>query len=137
MIIQSIIGSLFLGICSVTDIKSKKIYLNVCFVFMILGVLLNGISGIIIRILPGILIGILAWVTKESIGYGDGAVFVVIGMIYSMKILINICVLSFLLSALYCMGMLFMGKRNRKDKVPLSPFLLIGNVCVVVYGGIA
>lgn len=135
MIVQSIIGSLFLGICSIIDIKTQKIYLNVCFIFMILGVWLNGISGIMIRILPGIFIGILAWLTRESIGYGDGLVFVVMGIVYGVKVLINICGISFLVLAMYCICMLFTGKKNRKDKVPLSPFLFIGNICMIVFGG--
>lgn len=142
MIIQGIAGSVFLGICSITDILSRKIYLNVCLGFLAAGILINiqqgqGTASYFIKaLLPGALVMLIALVTKESIGIGDGFIIIIMGVIYGFRNVLSMCGFTFLILSAYCIVMLFIGKMKLNDKIPFSPFLMIGNMIFIMYGGL-
>lgn len=142
MIIQGIIGSVFLGICSITDIFNRKIYLNVCIGFLAAGILINrpegqeAVSYFIKAVLPGAIVMLIALATKERIGIGDGFIIITTGVIYGFRNVLNICGMAFLVLSVYCVIMLLTGKVKLSDKIPFSPFLLIGNLVFIIYGGL-
>lgn len=142
MIIQGIAGSVFLGICSITDILNRKIYLNVCLGFLAAGIFINILDGqtaalyFIMAVLPGAAVMFIALATKERVGIGDGFIVITTGVIYGLKNVINICGMTFLILSVYCVIMLLIGKMKLSDKIPFSPFLMIGNMIFIMYGGL-
>lgn len=140
LIMQEILGSVFLAICSVTDIVSKKIYLNVCTGFMAAGILINlmcgrhDISYFIKAVIPGIIVMIISLATRESVGAGDGLIIITTGVIYGLSNNLNICGMAFFVLLVYCVIMLLAGRMKLSDKIPFSPFLMIGNMVFILYG---
>lgn len=140
MIIKEITASVFLGICSATDIYGRKIYLNVCLCFMAAGILANWTAGqnllwgFVISALPGVAVMLISLASGGSVGMGDGVIIITAGVIYGIRNVLNICIISFLVLSVYCLLMLLAGRRKLKDKIPFSPFLMAGNIIFIIYG---
>lgn len=83
--------------------------------------------------LPGIIALVLAFVTKEQLGYGDGCMLLTMGSFMGfqktiMAVLIALCA-SFLVSVL----LILLRKAGRKQKLPFVPLLFAG--AMAVWGG--
>lgn len=87
-----------------------------------------------LALLPGIGAVLLAYVTHEQIGYGDGVFLLCIGgclgkertMMIVMAALSGICVVSILL--------LICKKVGKNSRIPFVPFLALGCVLVLLGG---
>ena len=124
-----------LGILAVIDIKNKKIPVYLIGSFAIICFLLRWTQGIsllefILGILPGIILLLLAIWSGEKIGIGDGLVVGVLGMAYTIEIVISILGISFFLIAICSIGLLIAKKVNRKTELPFLPYLFLGNLLV-------
>lgn len=118
-----------LAYLAMQDIKRKEVSLLVLVIsgcaallFLAVGGYLT-IIGIAGRILPGILMMTLSLTLKESIGYGDGATILVLGLWTSMNCSIRVTMVAIMLTGVYGM-FLWIGKR-RKQRIPFVPFLLV------------
>lgn len=78
------------------------------------------------RLLPGCVMLLLAWLTRESIGYGDGFVVLCLGCFLDVWEILNICMAALTLSGLAALFLLLVKKKNRKTQMPFVPFLLVG-----------
>lgn len=78
------------------------------------------------RLLPGCVMLLLAWFTRESIGYGDGFVVLCLGCFLDVWEVLNICMAALTLSGLAALFLLLVKKKNRKTQMPFVPFLLVG-----------
>ncbi len=101
-------------------------------------ILLLGISGMTISLLggcwknpvwflgllPGIFMLILAWGTRESIGYGDGLVILGMGCFYALGEIMGIVMIAITIAGITALGLLVFGHKNRKSEFPFVPFLL-------------
>ena len=101
-------------------------------------ILLLGISGMTISLLggcwknpvwflgllPGIFMLILAWSTRESIGYGDGLVILGMGCFYALGEIMGIVMIAITIAGITALGLLVFGHKNRKSEFPFVPFLL-------------
>lgn len=83
--------------------------------------------------LPGILWIILAFATKERMGYGDGVVLLVIGSLTDMVITMGIVMLGLGVSCV-CGVLLLISKRgNRNTDMPFVPMLFLAYI--IMSGG--
>lgn len=100
-------------------------------------ILLLGISGMTISLLgllenpvwflgllPGIFMLILAWSTRESIGYGDGLVILGMGCFYALGEIMGIVMIAITIAGITALGLLVFGHKNRRSEFPFVPFLL-------------
>ncbi len=71
--------------------------------------------------LPGMMLILLAKATGEKIGYGDGAVVILLGLFCGMIFTVFTVGVAFLISGIY--ALILLGK-GRKDTMPFLPFLL-------------
>lgn len=78
------------------------------------------------RLLPGGVMLLLAWLTRESIGYGDGFVVLCLGCFLDFWKIVDICMAALTLSGFVALFMLLVKKKNRKTQMPFVPFLLVG-----------
>lgn len=123
---------LFLLLCSVQDIKEKKISVKMLVLsgglFFTLSLLFDEISWErrMENMLPGMTALVTAFLTREQVGYGDAVCLAVLGSVFSADILWG-AILSglFLLSA--CSAVLLMRKKaGRNTTLPFIPFLTVG-----------
>lgn len=133
--IINIIIVILLGISSYTDIKNRKISMRLLLVFGILAILVwieklytNGIievCTILVSILPGLLLLLLGKATRESIGYGDGYLLIVIGIYIGFIRTVSILITALFLTAIISIFLLIFRKVSRRTEFPFIPMLLI------------
>lgn len=126
---------LFLAYLSFQDIKTKFVSAGVIWIsgaaallYLFLGQSSDAKEWIV-RVIPGVMLLLLSWMTKESIGYGDGAAVIVLGLWCGTFF----CVLTFCLGiilsgiyALYCMA------AGRTSPLPFLPFLLAAMEVILI-----
>lgn len=123
---------IFLLLCSIQDIKEKRLSVKMLVLsgvlFLALSLLSDGISwGCRVgNMLPGMTAFVLAFLTKEQIGYGDAACLVVLGNVVSARILTGAIMGGLLLLSIFSVVLLVGKKVNRRTTLPFVPFLTAG-----------
>ena len=103
------------------------------------GLLLRILSGTaaLAEILPGFIPGLLclliAKLSKESIGYGDAFMLIAIGTFCPITELLFLLLCGFLMAGIVSILLLVLKKRNKKEEIPLIPFLLSGYVLTLPF----
>jgi Type IV leader peptidase family. len=121
---------------AVVDYRTKSLSVIYLYGMVIMGIIFGIIerssfsSEILLGLLPGIVIVILAFVSKEKIGYGDGILLLSIGGFLGYLNCIIIMMYSLLFSAVISI-ITFIKRRNRYEEIPFVPFLFLGYVMVV------
>ena len=126
--------SVFMAVCTITDIRKKEIPVAVV-ALSGLALLFYVIFGgkkqwmdILYSLMPGMLLLMLSYCTRESIGYGDGLVVLVIGICMGM----GICI-----AAICAAALLALRKAGGKSRIPFVPFLSVGlGVVFIAQNGI-
>jgi leader peptidase (prepilin peptidase)/N-methyltransferase len=144
MVIQSMRGVvlLFLGIGSAADLKKKEIPVWLFLLFGGLGIVLQ--TGLflagrrydawyltfswVLGGFMGLLLAVISKVTGEAIGYGDAWTASVIGIWLGWNVLLEVFMFGIFLTAVYGGILFFIGKEDKKKKVPFLPFLLSGYI---------
>ncbi len=120
----------FLGLAAYFDCRFRRIpwsVLGMGTIFMIICNILQWKEfkvGILSAALPGLFLLVLAWLTKESIGYGDGISVILLGGMVGLRNCIWVLCISLLLLSLAGLVLLVIKRVDRKTKIPYLPFLL-------------
>lgn len=120
----------YMIILAVMDIKKRQVHLG----FLLSGIIWGILAGMCERkvlageIIAGAVVGVLfillSKLTKESFGYGDSILIVIMGVFLGFWNLIAVLFISFFLAALFSIIMLLKTKFNKKSKFPFIPFLM-------------
>ena len=117
------------------DIKKKELNLIYCIIFFVVGVayalfyLNENIEAVIFALMPGMILLIISIVCSEQIGLGDGIMVITLGLLVNVAQLLSVLVWTFIfVSIVAIIKILF----NKKTTIPLAPFLLMGQICVLV-----
>lgn len=120
---------------SVVDIRRLKINIIPAAVVGVFGLLMNTLvykrpvwwmAGLAV----GLVLLLAALVSRERIGYGDGIIFLVLGVCVEPESVLWILWLSMLAAGIVgCVGVI-RGKRDRKSAMPYIPFVLAAYVAV-------
>ena len=81
------------------------------------------------RMLPGLFLILLAYLTSEQVGYGDGLAVLILGCFLGAGKCAAVCGTAFMLSGLFTTGKICLKK---EEPVPFLPFLL-GALEVVLF----
>ena len=123
---------IYMIILAVMDIKRRQVHL---------GFLLSGIIWVILsvicertvstgEIIAGILAGafflLISKLTKESFGYGDSILIVIMGAVLFM---------AFFMAGLFSVIMLLKTKFHKKSKFPFIPFLMAAYAGGIILNG--
>lgn len=134
------------GYLSAGDIREKKLSLKVLLVSLAAAVfafmLCNRMSDeplmkeilieeLIIRMFPGMLLLLLALLTKERIGYGDGITVLLIGLWCGGVFAAAAVCIALFLSGFYALVLLI---RRTGHTLPFLPFLLIAMEVLIGFG---
>ena len=122
-------------IASISDIRKKEIYLWE--ILLCLGISLTKIiwevatqradpMGIVISLLPGVFFILLALLSRQSIGYGDGFLLLCMGPSLGASGALAGCIVAIFLSGIVSGALLVLKKAGRKMQIPFVPFMTIG-----------
>ena len=124
-----------LGITAAIDIKSREIpaWLIACGGALSLGktifLLTRGEfvpEDALISLIPGAVLLLIAFVTRQGVGYGDGLLLLSVGpAVGAAALLTGICV-AVMASGLFSGVLLVMRKAGRKTRIPFVPFMTFG-----------
>ena len=140
---ENIIAFIFLSFGTVWDVKRKAVsgkYLVVwgftnLFYLCVRG-LIVGNGEILVQalwgVLPGVICLFLAYVTREQIGYGDGWVMVLVGVVFGIKKTVIMVFTSMTILTCFSVVLLVAKKAGRKTSIPFIPFLLLGSVMIMI-----
>ena len=87
-----------------------------------------------LALLPGAMALLLAYITREQIGYGDGVLLLIMGgCLGSYKVIVALLV-AIAGSGVVSMLLLICRKAERSSRIPFVPFLCMGSF-VTMLGG--
>lgn len=146
MEIKWLFHTVFLGLCSIQDIKTKQIsswkvvlYGTVAVMIEVwkfldqgeevIPLVLYSIAGMI----PGTLLLMLARVTKEAVGYGDGLFMSILG--YSLGFWNGLGILLTALAGTFlaALCLYITGIKGRSFRIPFLPFLFAGVAFAILW----
>ena len=130
------VSLLLLALLAAEDIREKKISAGIIMAFALGAVLYQMVLGCffwreaMISLLPGCMLILVSFLTKESIGYGDGALVMTLGLWTGGRFALGVMLIGIMLSGVY--GLCCLLKR-RRDPIPFVPFLLLGMEVMLIY----
>lgn len=129
---------IFLLLGTYFDLKDRELPGNFLLIFGCLAVLLRLCSPYhsFTRGLIGGCVGcvflVIAYLTHESMGYGDGIGMIILGIFEGWKGVIPLVIIAFLLSAIYGAWNIWGNGKTVKEEIPFYPFLLAAYIVVMV-----
>jgi len=124
-----LITVLFLVICSISDIRSRTVDIRIIALYAAIGFFVCPIMDIR-GIIPGLFILAISIFSKGKIGLGDGYVVMAVGLFSDCSMMIELCMLSLLISGLVSAFFLFYLFITHKEKndwtLPMTVFILMG-----------
>lgn len=127
-----------LVICTIEDIRERKVFSNVCLINMIsalfIRIVLKNVEwqNVMLDLIPGGIILLIGFITKETIGKGDGILIITLGSILGMKMCMELLFWAFFICTFVSAIGLLWGKIELKSRVPFVPFLLLGEVVSII-----
>ena len=127
---------LFLAELSAEDVREKKVSVYKVLVFTVLALIYRAFTNqlfwmeMIINLVPGGMMILLAILTKEGIGYGDGMTVMVLGLWTNVWFTTGVLCVAILLSGIFGSICLVVTKRG---VIPFVPFLLVGLEVMLFY----
>lgn len=125
---------LFLFICAFIDKRQKEIPLFLPIIGFIISLILSilarelSVLQIVLGCVLGIVALLLAKLTKQAIGYGDGMILICTGAALGLwKNLIILCI-ALVICACTCALLMFARRKKKKDDIAFIPFLFSGYV---------
>lgn len=127
-----VISFIFIAICAAEDIRKKEVPVAILALFGILSLVYIGVWGkrewmdVIFSFIPGVSLLLLSLCTRESIGYGDGLVTFVLGILMGWEGCLAVVMIGLLSSAVTALVLLICRKAGGKSRIPFVPFLAVG-----------
>ncbi len=78
------------------------------------------------------ILAVVSIITKQGIGFGDVKLFGIIGLIGGSFCTYSTLFASLIVSAIASIILLITGKKNKKDKIPFGPCIIIGYILVLL-----
>ncbi|WP_302626327.1 prepilin peptidase [uncultured Eubacterium sp.] len=134
-----ILSILFLGFCSLTDIRRKIIYTIPCFVVAGIGLIFhiilldttwwNQFAGIIL----GLILLVLSFITGEAIGRGDALVVIALGFVLDAIMVLHIIFCAFVLVDIFAVIGGLVKKIKFKSTLQFIPFLFASEIIILIF----
>jgi leader peptidase (prepilin peptidase)/N-methyltransferase len=132
--IAALVGLLVL---SAEDLRKKEISLPKVAGIAAVGAVCSFLGGswvdvsVLVQFVPGLLVLLLAWLSRERIGYGDGWVILCLGCYLGAEDIANLCMIALFCAGVVSLFMLLAMHRGRQTQIPFVPFLLIGYIVIL------
>ncbi|MBE5842512.1 MAG: prepilin peptidase [Butyrivibrio sp.] len=135
--IQVVLVLVLLVIASIEDVRKREIsgalllglavVSLVCSVFSIYRGQNTGFDAVM-SLLPGAFVMLLAWITREGIGYGDGLLLLAMGPVIGFGGLVMGLVIAFFASGVLSIILMIFKKVGKRYSFPFVPFMTVGMV---------
>lgn len=128
-----------LGALAYKDCKEQKVSVYAVLVLMILGMIFHVVwqEQELWNVLAGAGLGagflVLSWISRGSIGAGDGAVLVATGVFLGFWGNLRLLFLALMLSAIAAGYLLVIKRKGRKDRMPFIPFLFLADLLLMIW----
>ena len=127
---KELVFGIWLGIQGYFDFKYKEIPLWLSLFGGGLGIFLciiekRNIMDVLLACIPGVILLIFSWLTKEVIGYGDGIVFLIMGTYMSLSQICAIGMSAFSIAGIFALILIVIFHKKGKDQIPFIPFLVL------------
>ncbi len=137
-IVQKLILLISLFYFAWQDYKKKLIPLLPIVWIGFLGILFQVLYGkvSIFKVLISMMVGgsclLLSFLTKESIGIGDGFLFLLTGTFLEPVFNVTLFFGTLVLTGIFSIACLLLKKKGKKDEVAMAPFLLSAYVLFIL-----
>ncbi|MCR5210177.1 MAG: hypothetical protein K6C99_08200 [Lachnospiraceae bacterium] len=142
MIIREVWIFIMLLAGGIKDIKTQKLSYIYMTVFalgsLILSMYLSYKDGIRVdwfergmALMPGLFFIMISILGKGAVGFADGIVICVLGVVYSLKECTAISMYGILLAALFSVPLIALKKADRHSTIPFIPFLGAGYIIFI------
>lgn len=138
MLKKSIIFMMLL-LFSIEDVRKKRIDILPLLAFSVIGAIYQTVTRAltILEICGGMLLGVgllgIAKMTGESLGYGDGLLFLVTGIYLGGWDNCSLLMTSLVLAFVFAIIQILVRKKSAKSEIPFVPFVL--SAYVLYLGG--
>ena len=136
-IISKIFILLFLFIAAFIDYRKKEIPIYLPIVGFVPTLVLSLVSKMptLLEIVLGCAIGglalLMAKLSKQAIGYGDGMILICTGAALGVEKNLILVALSLIIAACTCALLMILKRKKKKDEVAFIPFILGGYVATI------
>lgn len=119
---------IYLGKETATDIRRKEIsvahWLLIACVLFVSCIWIEGFEVVVGGMVPGILLMAFSKISDESVGYGDGMVLMVCGMVLGIEKVGALFLLALLILMPVALWKLVIRKSGGKEEIAFLPYLL-------------
>ena len=135
--IENILVAVLLAAVAYRDWRTKQISCLSLFIMSILVVVLRiaFVEDTIWSTLGGVAVGALFFLigkcSKESVGYGDCWLILLLGVFLGGKSLVEVVLVATVLTSLFSIGFCMIRGWKKKYTVPFAPFLALAYIGVV------
>lgn len=85
-------------------------------------------------LIPGMLLLLIAFMTKEKVGYGDGLLLIVLGLLEGAGECLGDLLIGLFLVVIFAMVLLIFGKKGKNTMIPFAPFLMAAHTLRFLVG---
>ena len=122
---------IFLGIIAIVDMATQRIPLIILgFMAAVGGYIVcrdeKELQLLLFAIIPGIVLLLIAFLTKQQIGYGDAVVIMLMGLFVNVDVICSALIMALMIAGIFAVIMVAMKKADRKKQIAFTPFLLLG-----------
>lgn len=125
---------LIMGICAVIDGLKREIPIAVVWMGIVIAVILRlrgmiGEGGAImaaLSVIPGVMLWMISFVSREKVGYGDGWMLVMVGLFVGIWRCFLILLIGLVSESVIVLILLAVQRISRDRRIPFAPFLLLG-----------
>lgn len=117
---------------SILDIRKKRVSVIVIIIMGVCAVAYNFYYNLftlpesLLSFVPGIIMLILAFLSDESIGYGDGVLMLCLGLFAGMEEIFLIFMLAVSVAGIMAMIFVFICHKRKDYEIPFVPFIFLG-----------
>ena len=136
------ISLIYMSVCAVFDIRHREIPLPLilCGIAAAFGIniwwIMGGTVTVLetgIALLPGVFFLLTSFFTREKVGYGDGLLLIILGLLLGVYRCFFILSIGLVFSAAVSLFLLLLHRAGRHSRIPFAPFLILG-MGVVFFG---
>lgn len=136
---KEVLVFILLIILTISDIKKREISIAIVSIFSIpaIACIFFDTNKDLLGVIGGVLIGatllVFSYVSRESIGYGDGLVFIVTGLYLGGNRNLELLLISIFAASIFGLT-LFIITKDIKRSIPFIPFVLFSFVFSKISG---
>ena len=95
--------------------------------------MLHTLQTVAVGILPGTMLLLLGFLTEKKVGYGDGLLLMIMGILEGGKTVLFVFSIGLFLQSILAVVLVIIKKADKQTKIPFAPFLLAARTVVLFF----